>query len=100
MHTVYYSTGSSIFNIRTVAVVLILVYITITVTITGNILRSRVVATTLCKHLSLNLSAHNSKYNNRDIRSTCITSTTRRQATHFLTQRTFSLYTVLHMIII
>jgi hypothetical protein len=54
MHTVYYSTGSSIFNIRTV--VLILVYITITVTITGNILRSRVIATTLCKQLSLHLS--------------------------------------------
>jgi hypothetical protein len=50
MHTVYYSTGSSIFNIRTV--VLILVYITIT----GNILKSKVVATTLRKHLSLHLS--------------------------------------------
>jgi hypothetical protein len=44
MHTVHYSIGSSIFNIRTVVLILVYTYITIT----GNILRSRVVATTLC----------------------------------------------------
>ncbi len=49
MHTVHYTTGSSIFNIHTV--VPILVY----TTITGNILRSRVVATTLCKPISPSL---------------------------------------------
>ncbi len=51
MHTVHYSysTDSSIFNIRTV--VLILVYITIT----GNILRSRVVATVSREGLTYSL---------------------------------------------